>query len=146
MQNTTLQWLFSLVFIVLMLIIALVLWFKKQMPIVVQNNVKLSNPNSISYVCKGFSLAILNPQLLPFWIMVQVYFNSVQLLQLKTEVHKVAYVLGAGLGAFILLFSLIGLVTKYKTNVVRLLNSKYYYKILAVIFMTIAVQQMLTYK
>ena len=135
---------FTVLFIVLMLGIAIVLWLKKHTPITLQNNNMVINKTSLSYLVKGFSLGILNPQLLPFWIVVQVYFNSTQLLQLKTEVDKLSYILGAGLGALMLLVSLIALVIKYKTKVIILLNNKYYYKVLAILFIGIALQQIIT--
>ncbi|MEQ1733049.1 MAG: LysE family transporter [Bacteroidia bacterium] len=144
LQNTTVNYIFNLLFIVLMWCIGAVLWFKKHTPVVIQHNVEISNTTAFSYVFKGVSLAMLNPQLLPFWIMVQVYFNSTHLLQLQTEAHKLAYIVGAGLGALLLLISLIGVVTKYKKNVVSLMNNRWYYKVLAVLFIAIAIQQLVT--
>jgi hypothetical protein len=144
LQNTTVNYIFNVLFIALMLCISAVLWFKKHTPVVVQHDVEISNTTAFSYVFKGFSLAMLNPQLLPFWIMVQVYFNSTHLLQLQTTTHKLAYIVGAGLGALVLLISLATLVYKYKTKVVTLLNNKYYYKLLSVLFIAIALQQLVT--
>jgi threonine/homoserine/homoserine lactone efflux protein len=141
LQNTYAQWSLNTLFTALMFILGILLWFKKHKPTVINNNIVLSTSTSSRYFFKGFSLALLNPQLLPFWIMVQVYFNSTELLQLKTNAHKITYILGAGLGALVLLISLIYIVTTYKNKVLILINNKYYYKVLAVVFIGIALQQ-----
>ena len=76
------EWLiisFKIAFIIVLLIVGFVFYFKKQYSIIIKNDI-LAKQKPIQYILKGFSLAALNPQLLPFWVFVQVYFNSTKYL------------------------------------------------------------------
>ena len=136
---------FKIMFILILIYIAVIFFFKKPKEAhFTDNSQKHIAKNPMTYFIKGFSLAALNPQLLPFWVFVQIYFNSVKLLQIKSNLHHFSFILGAGLGAFLLLMSLVLLVTKYKHKVKKYVNNKYYNKILAILFLLIAIQQLIS--
>ncbi len=141
-KSETLNYVFKIVFIIILLIIA-VIYFRKK---ITSNNIsKISAPQKSTYyqsALKGFALAMLNPQLLPFWIFVKIYFDSFNLLTLKTELHYFSFILGAGLGAFFLLATIITFVSKYKALILTYMNNKYYYKVLSILFLLIAIQQL----
>lgn len=137
------EWLiisFKIVFIVILLIVGFMFYFKKQSSISIKNKVGVIQ-NPMQHIVKGFSLAALNPQLLPFWIFVQVYFNSIEFLQIQSNLHKFSYILGAGVGAFILLAFFIYIVLKYKQTILKYINNKYYFKALSLLFIAIAGHQ-----
>jgi threonine/homoserine/homoserine lactone efflux protein len=127
---------FKIMFILVLLILGLVLYLKRPSPISV-NPVKITQ-KPIRYFFKGFALAAFNPQLLPFWLFVQVYFNSVKFLQIQSLHTKFSYILGAGFGAFLLLTFFIQMVLKYKHKVLNYLNNKYYFKGLSLFFFAAA--------
>ncbi|GAB4123888.1 MAG: hypothetical protein OHK0045_04020 [Raineya sp.] len=91
---------------------------------------------------KGFGLASLNPQLLPFWLLVHISFNSYDFLVFRSYTDYINFIVGAGLGAFVLLVSLILLVHKYRKSFQEFISPTRYQKILAIIFIVIALQQL----
>lgn len=135
---------FRILLITVLLTIGLLYFFKKHKPVSSEIPKPGYSGNARSHFFKGFSLAALNPQLLPFWMFVMVYFNSIPFLELKTEFDKLAYILGAGLGAFALLFSIILTVNSFKERILAFLNNRYYYKVLGILFIAIALQQLIS--
>lgn len=137
------EWLiitFKIAFIVVLIIVGLVFYFKKQSSVTIKNDIHVTQ-KPMQHIFKGFSLAALNPQLLPFWMFVQVYFNSTKFLEIQSNLQKFSYILGAGVGAFILLALLLQIVSKYKQIFLRYLNNKYYFKALSLLFFAIAGHQ-----
>lgn len=137
------EWLittFKIVYIIALLIISFTFYFKKQQ-IIISKDESSAIKQPIQHILKGFSLAALNPQLLPFWMFVQVYFNSIKFLQIKSNLHKCSYILGSGVGAFILLVFFIYITLKYKQTILRYINNKYYFKALSLLFLAIAGHQ-----
>ncbi|MGQ0827358.1 MAG: hypothetical protein ACT4ON_03070 [Bacteroidota bacterium] len=135
------QLVLKIVFIIVLITTGFVFWFKKNIPV----NFDISlNPtaNTIKYVRKGFLLAAFNPQLLPFWVFTQVYFNSIKFLQIKSGIHQISFILGSGLGAFMLLTILIFIINRYKTEILNYYNNNYYSKTLSMLFLAIAIHQM----
>ena len=144
LRNETIFFIFKLLLISILLIVAFVYFFKKHKLIGINIQAYETQSNLITFFLKGFSLAILNPQLLPFWMFILVYFNTVKFLTLKSEIDKISYIFGAGLGAFILLVSIILTINKYRDRVLQLINNKYYFKVLAILFFAIAIQQLIS--
>jgi len=134
----------KIIFILILIILAILYFFKKHKKIetILQN--KDANKMISKNFIKGFTLALLNPQLLFFWMFVMVYFNSITFLQLKTNFNKLAYIIGAGFGALSLLIIIILTISKFKTKLLTFLNYKNYNKILAILFFLIAIQQLST--
>ncbi len=144
LNNPTILIAFKILLIIILISVGVIYLLKKHKSLSLESKETVSEPTKVSYFMKGFSLAILNPQLLPFWMFVMVYFNSLNFLELKTELHNLAYITGAGFGAFLLLFSIILTINKFKTRILTYLNNKYYYKVLGVLFICIALQQLFT--
>ena len=133
---------FKIVFILILVVIGFVFLFKKHSVRKTGEETLLNKRSSAGYLSKGFSLAALNPQLLPFWIFVQVYFNSIYFLHVKTIPEQISFILGAGFGAFVLLITFIIIVNKYKTIILTRINTNHYFKVLAILFFLIALQQL----
>jgi threonine/homoserine/homoserine lactone efflux protein len=143
-KNEYLLFTFKLLFIGLLILIGLIFLFKKKPAVVVSTDKKesLTGKKIIMSGLKGFSLAILNPQLIAFWLFVYLYFNTISFLQIKTLTQTILFIFGAGIGALSLLIALIFLVNKYKAAILTRLNNTYYHKILSMIFFVIAIQQL----
>jgi hypothetical protein len=99
------------------------------------------NKKPIQYLFKGFLLAILNPQLLPFWMFIQVYFSSIPFLRIQSNLQKISYILGSGVGAFILLAFFIIIALKYRETILKYINNKYFFKALSLLFFALAGHQ-----
>lgn len=137
------DWLITILkvlFIAVLVIIGFVFYFKKPSGID-SNKGSLISERPVQMVFKGFSLAALNPQLLPFWMFIQVYFNSIKFLEIQTNLQKFSYILGAGVGALVLLVILVNVVSKYKQLFLKFLNHNYYFKVLSLLVFAIAGHQ-----
>jgi len=135
---------FEITFIAVFVVIAILFFIKKPINVSLNKN-EISKQSNFLLVSKGFMLAILNPQLLPFWVFVQVYFNQISFLNVKTMLDKTSYVLGAGIGAFVLLNFFIYFSHKHREKVLSYVNNSYYFKVLSVLFFTVAVYQLWKY-
>lgn len=142
LHHATIFFAFKVLLVVFMTVIGCFYLLKKPV-----DKVNSTQPPARSYFgnfLKGFSLAILNPQLLPFWLFMMVYFQSINFLEIKSLVDKFAYIAGAGLGAFALLALIISTIEKFKTKITVYLNNKYYNKFIALLFFAIAIQQLIS--
>lgn len=139
-ENALLLGVFRFLVGVILLFLAFQLWYAKKMPLF---SVKSDDIFSKSWqnFLRGFGLASLNPQLLPFWLLVHLSFSSYDFLAFKNYTDYVHFVLGAGLGAFMLLSLLIWFVHTYRKSIQELISPARYQKILAIIFIVIALQQ-----
>ena len=106
--------------------------FKKSVIDQYKNDQK-SNSKALS-LGKGFVAGIFNPQLIFFWILVFVNFENYQILKINSNYDKLAFVLGSGFGAFILLILIIFLTYKYKMLILEKLNFKLFFKYLGLVF------------
>ena len=138
--NECFFFLFNFSFLTILLIIGLIFFFKKNEETFPKQK-SLGNTKPILLFLKGFSLAALNPQLLPFWIYVQLQFNSVKPLRIISNLNKISFVIGAGIGSLLLLVCFIFAVTKYKETFLKYLNNKHYYKVLSLLFLILASHQ-----
>lgn len=125
----------------ILLFLAFRLWHTKKTSLF---SIKSDNIASKSWqnFLKGLGLASLNPQLLPFWLLVHISFNSYDFLVFRSYTDHIYFIVGAGLGAFVLLVSLILLVHKYRKSLQEFISPTRYQKILATIFVIIALQQL----
>ncbi|MDI1233510.1 MAG: LysE family transporter [bacterium] len=134
---------FKILLIILLFTVGVIYFFKKHKPVELQSlHIRVEGSKSQHFM-KGFALAGLNPQLLPYWMFVMVYFNSIKFLILKSEIEKLAYIFGAGFGAFCLLLLIIITIDRFKEKVLKYINNKYYYKVLSILFIAIAIQQLI---
>ncbi len=88
---------------------------------------------------KGFSLGMLNPQLLPFWLGILIAFNS--FLKIENLPSKTAFVLGTASGAFAILYGFIVLTIRFKEQILQFLNKYPLNKIIGWVFIGLAVVQ-----
>ena len=144
MSNPTIFLVFKIVLITVLVTVGIIYLFKKHKSFTLESPQKNIESSKMKHFFKGFTLAGLNPQLLPYWMFVMVYFNSIKFLEIKSEFDKLSYILGAGLGALILLISIILTIKKFKTRILTYLNNKYYYKALGILFIAISLQQLIT--
>lgn len=135
---------FKIVLIITLTIIGFIYLLKKHKNLEIEQAKKTIEYSNTKHFFKGFLLAGLNPQLLPYWIFVMVYFNSIKFLELKSQFDKLAYIVGAGLGALILLIFIILTIKRFKKRILIYLNNKYYYKALGIVFIAISLQQLMT--
>lgn len=141
LQSSVFRIVFQIVFILTLVVIGGLFWLKKPSSVKIEGASTKAETNDPKYFIKGFSLAALNPQLLPFWMFVHVYVNSVKLLQTQSTARNFSFILGSGLGAFFFLTLLLVFIDKYKLSILNYINNRYYFKVLAFLFFAIAVQQ-----
>ena len=144
MSNPTTFFIFKILLILLLIIIAVIYFLKKYKPKEINVVKSVEYKKSIQFFTKGFGLAILNPQLLPFWVFILVYFNTIYFLNVLSELDKIAFFFGAGFGAFILLIFIVLTINRFRNKIAILINNKYYFKTMAVLFLLIALQQLIT--
>jgi threonine/homoserine/homoserine lactone efflux protein len=120
------KWLVGAFFIV----IGVYYFFK---PKVKQNNVDLK-PTKVSGFFSGFYLALLNLQLLPFWIGVSVSINNSSFFSITSVFDKFSFIFGSAIGAFLLLLLLINLTSVHKNRILLLLENFNLNRIFGVLF------------
>ena len=109
-----------------------------------QTNVSLKpnkrNANEIMY---GFLLALFNFQLLPFWLSIILFFNSIHLMNQVSAFSTFAFTMGAGIGAFSLLTLIAYLTNRNKDFFVSLTKRYNLNAIFGCLFITLAVVQII---
>jgi len=145
LNNKSIALVFTILFIIVLTVLGLVYFFKKPGSTSLNSSSGQENIKLLPFqnFFKGFSLAFLNPQLLPFWVFVMVYFNSVSFLAIKSNPDKLAYIAGAGFGALVLLIAITETITSYKQKMTAYLSHKYYNKTMALLFFAIAIHQII---
>jgi len=122
---------FGWLVIVILLVLGIYYFFKPY-------HEKQINPSAGAGFLKGFSLAMFNPQLFPFWLAVLVYMKN--LVDFKSNYllsPYVFFVLGTAVGAWLLLFLFANLAISYKKKLNKLLKSNLN-KIVGVLFIVLA--------
>ncbi len=94
-----------------------------------------------SQVMKGFTLAIFNPQLFPYWLFILVQFQGYKQLKVQQPAEQIAFVAGAVLGAMGLLFGVAYLTSRYRERILEKLGQINLTKALGWIFLVMAVIQ-----
>lgn len=132
----------KVVIVIILIILSFYYFFKKNKEPNISENKNLHSDNKyLKSFSKGFSMGILNPQLMPFWLSVQVFFNSYSFLIIDEKIDYFFFILGAGLGAFLLLIGIIFTITKYKQVIMKFLSGNLYNKLLGILFLLIGLQQ-----
>ncbi|MCY7350622.1 MAG: LysE family translocator [Cytophagaceae bacterium] len=93
---------------------------------------------------KGLTLSLLNPQLLPFWLVILVYYGRYEALHVATLAQQIAFVAGASLGAFALLALCIWLVHRRRERIERYLRPELFDRIIGWSFIGLAIWQSFT--
>lgn len=94
-------------------------------------------------VFRGFILSLLNPQLLPFWLIILINYQNYDVLRIEELFDKIAFVLGASAGAFLLNY-LCALIANQKRGLIfEYLSQRMFDKIMGWTFIIIALIQAL---
>ncbi|MDZ7934308.1 MAG: LysE family transporter [Emticicia sp.] len=88
---------------------------------------------------KGFSLGMINPQLLPFWFFSLVYISKY--FSINTLSAKYAFVLGTGVGAFAILVVFAQLTHRYHLRIKKVLKNYPVNRLMAFVFIGLALIQ-----
>ncbi len=92
---------------------------------------------------KGISLSLFNPALLPFWLVVLLEYRSREILKIIEATDKFAFVLGAGTGTFLLVFTYTLVADKKRDLVYKYLTDSRLNKIIGSIFIGLAIWQLI---
>jgi len=92
---------------------------------------------------KGFSLGMLNPQLLPFWLIVYTSFFTKTGFTIHGVGEQIAFIVGTGVGAFALHMLLVYLVHSNRQKLERFIRYKYINTILSGLFFILALVQLI---
>ena len=101
------------------------------------------NKRNTSEIMYGFLLALFNFQLLPFWLSIIIFFNTTNLMNQVSTASKLAFTMGAGIGAFSLLTLIAYLTNRNKDFFVSILKKYNLNVIFGCLFITLAVVQMI---
>jgi threonine/homoserine/homoserine lactone efflux protein len=93
---------------------------------------------------KGISLSLFNPALLPFWVVVLLAYNKYSFLQINTVFEKSIFVLGAGTGTFLLVYTYSFLANKKREIIFKYLNDSRLNKLIGLIFIGLAIAQIIS--
>lgn len=92
-------------------------------------------------VLKGFLLSLLNPQLLPFWLIILINYQNYQVLHIENTLDKVSFVLGASAGAFFLNYFCAYIANRKRGLIFEYLSPKMFDTIMGWTFIAIALIQ-----
>lgn len=101
---------------------------------------ELPKQNHSADFLKGLTLSMLNPQLLPFWLLILVSLNSY--FMLNDLLTKSAFVVGTAAGAFVILYFFARLSLRYKSQILKILQHYPLNKIIGYIFIVLALWQL----
>lgn len=125
--------------IVLLFGVGIFIFFQKQANIEYEK-VSLDNP-FFSFV-KGISLSLFNPALLPFWVVVLLSYSKYDWLKITSSVEKISFVLGAGTGTLLLVYTYAFLANWKRNLIFKYLNDERLNKLIACIFIGLALLQL----
>jgi threonine/homoserine/homoserine lactone efflux protein len=125
--------------ITLLLIIGMVTFFQKSAEI---KHEKIAVSNRFVSFLKGISLSLFNPALLPFWVVVLLEYKHREFLKITTISEKTFFVLGAGTGTFLLVYSYAFIANKKRDLVFKYLTDSRLNKIMGSIFIGLAIWQL----
>ncbi len=132
---------FKIFFILVLIVLGFYFMLKKSKQVVLGAHDFKKSERNVHYTIKGFSLAIMNPQLLPFWVIVLGYFNTSEKLRITNFYEKISFILGSAFGAFLMLIVLMQIVLKFKDQILDKINTRIFPLILSFLFFAIAFQQ-----
>jgi threonine/homoserine/homoserine lactone efflux protein len=104
----------------------------------------IDNASHRGSLLKGFALGMLNPQLLPFWLVVYTSLFAPVGLRIDNAWEQAAFVLGTGIGAFALHLLLIFVVKKNRERLTRWINYPSFNYLLSALFFVLALIQLIS--
>ena len=122
----------------LLLAVGLVTFFQKTSII---KHEKIGLNNLIVSFFKGISLSLFNPALLPFWLVVLIEYRKHDFLTILSQSDKAFFVLGAGTGTFLLVFTYAFIADKKREQIYKYLTDSRLNKVMGGIFIGLAVWQ-----
>lgn len=125
--------------IVLLFTVGLFTFFQQKQEIEYQN-ISLKNP-FFSFI-KGISLSLFNPALLPFWVVVLLAFDKYEWLKIISPIQKISFVLGAGTGTFLLVYTYAFLANWKRDLIFKYITDERLNKLIACIFIGLALLQL----
>lgn len=96
------------------------------------------------FLLKGFFLGILNPQLLPFWLIVYTSFFSLTGLSIDSTIEYIGFVAGTGCGAFALHLVLIYFTDSFRVKLARWIQLPFLNRIIGGFFVLLAILQVVS--
>lgn len=123
-----------------LLIIGIVTFFQKS-PEIKHKDISVNNL-FLSFL-KGVSLSLFNPALLPFWIIILLEYKHHNFLKITTLSEKIPFVLGAGTGTFLLVYSYTFIANKKRDLLFKYLTDSRLNKIMGSIFIGLALLQLI---
>lgn len=120
----------------LLILIGVFLWRSSNQP-----TTKTNATANHSHLMKGFTLAMFNPQLFPYWLFILVQFQGYKQLKVHQPADQIAFVAGAVLGAMGLLFGVAYLTSLYRERILQKLGQINLSKVLGGLFFGMAVLQ-----
>ncbi len=134
-NQTIIDWL-NLLIIPIFLLLGLYNFFQKEADNDEESIIETSKNFNFA---KGFSLGMLNPQLLPFWFFSLVYISKY--FSINTLSAKYAFVLGTGVGAFGILVVFAQLTYLYHLRIRKILKNYSINRLMAFVFISLALIQ-----
>lgn len=104
--------------------------------------IKNANAGITNDIFTGFLLSLLNPQLLPFWIIILINYQHYDFLKIEDFTDKLAFVMGASGGAFLLNYCCAYVANRKKVQIFESLSPQIFDKIMGWTFIGIALIQM----
>ncbi len=134
-NQTIIDWLNKLI-IPIFLLLGLYNFFQKETE--TDEEAIIENQKNFDFA-KGFSLGMINPQLLPFWFFSLVYISKY--FTINTLSAKYAFILGTGVGAFAILVVFAELTHRHHLRIKKTLKKYPINRLMAVVFIGLALIQ-----
>ncbi|WP_460470650.1 LysE family translocator [Emticicia fontis] len=106
-----------------------------------KSSIEIKATNKPKDILNGFIRGMLNPQLLPFWLVVLVYLNS--FFNLQSFSSQLSFVSGAALGSFLILLIFAWLTNRFQIRLLSLFNRYSIDKIIGLFFISMSLYQTL---
>ena len=92
-------------------------------------------------IFRGFSLSLFNPQLLPYWIVILINYQSYNYLKISELSDKLFFVLGTSTGAFALNYLYAYIAHEQKERIFKYLNQNRFEQIIGWTFVVMGILQ-----
>jgi threonine/homoserine/homoserine lactone efflux protein len=97
--------------------------------------------HKVSFI-QGFTLALLNPQLIAFWTIILLNFQNYEFLKINNVTHQIAFLLGTSVGAFGILFLFAHLANRYRERVFQRLQGNRFNRAIGGVLILIGIIQL----
>ena len=123
----------------LLILVGTITFFQKSTQI---KSEEVSTQGWVFLFFKGISLSLFNPQLIAFWVVILLAYNGYDFLKINTATERLAFVLGAGTGTFGLVYTYAYIANRKRNFVFKYLNDSRLTKLIGLIFLGLAVVQL----